>query len=514
MTTSPDGLVETKLLPPRARGQTVPRPRLDELLRRGGDATLLLVSAPAGFGKTTLLGTWLATSGRDRTTAWVSLDERDRDASLFWTYVLLAVDRAAPGSATAALALLQSGQAATESVLTALINELSVRPDDLTLVLDDYHLADGPDLRTGMTFLIDHLPPQVHVVISSRADPGLPLARLRARGELVEIRAAELRFTGDETAIFLNELNALSLEPSELTALEGRTEGWAAALQLAVLSLRDREDGSAFIAGFAGDDRYVVDYLADEVLDRQPADVRRFLLDTSLLERLTPDLCDAVTGTTEGRAMLESLERQNLFVVPLDAHRHWYRYHHLFADVLRAHLLGERPDDAPALHRRASAWFDQAGDPEAAVRHALAAGDVDLAAALAESAIRPLLRERREAVIGRWVEELPRDIVRNRPVLAVGFVAALAESNRFDGLAARLDDVERLLAGPADDLVVIERSELPRLPAAVATYRAALALVEGDLDGTVENAELALARNADDDHLTMASASALLGLAS
>ena len=510
----PDAVVETKLLLPRARTQTLGRPRLDELLVRGWDATLLLVSAPAGFGKTTLLGTWLATGGHDRPTAWVSLDERDADASSFWTYVLLAVDRAAPGTATAALALLQSGQAPVDTVLTALLNELSVLPEDLNLVLDDFHLAEGPDTQMGMAFLIDHLPPQVHLVISSRADPALPLARLRARGQLVEIRAVDLRFTGEETAAYLNDLNTLGLEPNEVAALEDRTEGWAAALQLAALSLHGRDDRSQFIAGFAGDDRFVVDYLADEVLDRQPSGVRRFLLDTSILNRLSAPVCDAVTGSTGGRTMLESLERQNLFVIPLDAHRNWYRYHHLFADVLRVRLLDERPEDLTELHRRASEWYDHTGDPEAAVRHALAAGDVDLAAARAEIAIRPLLRERREAVICRWVEDLPADIVTNRPVLAVGFVAALAQSNRFDGLARRLDDAEQLLSTPVDHQVVVDQAELTRMPAAVATYRAALALVEGDLDDTVENADLALSRAADDDYLTIASASALLGLAS
>ncbi len=509
-----DAVVETKLLLPRSRARTVGRPRLDELMVLGWDATVLLVSAPAGFGKTTLLGTWLAAGSHGRPTAWVSLDERDRDASSFWTYVLLAVDRAAPGSATAALAQLESGPAPIDTVLASLLNELSVLPKDLNLVLDDYHLAEGPDVQTGMAFLVDHLPPQVHVVISSRADPALPLARLRARGELVEIRATDLRFTGAEAAIYLNDLNMLGLEPCEVAALEDRTEGWAAALQLAALSLQGRDERSQFIAGFAGDDRFVVDYLADEVLDRQPNEVRRFLLDTSILDRLSAPLCDTVTGSTGGKAMLQSLERQNLFIIPLDAHRSWYRYHHLFADVLHVRLLDERSGDLPQLHRRASEWYDQAGDPEAAVRHALAAGDVDLAAAQVEMVIRPLLRDRREEVLCRWVDELPADIVRNRPVLAVGFVAALAQRNRFDGLAERLRDAERLLSTPVDDQVVVDRAELKRMPAAVATYRAALALVSGDLEGTVENASLALARAADEDQLTAASASALLGLAS
>jgi LuxR family maltose regulon positive regulatory protein len=509
----PNALVETKLVVPRARARTVDRPRLDGLLAVGSEATLVLVSAPAGFGKTTLLVTWLARSGHPRPVAWVSLDERDRDAPTFWTYVLRAVDRAAPGTATAALELHRGGQAPVDAVLTALLNELSVLPGDLTLVLDDYHLAEGPGTRPGMVFLLEHLPPQVHLVVSSRSDPALPLARLRARGELVEVRAADLRFTGGEAATYLNELNALALSSDDVAVLERRTEGWAAALQLAALSLSGRDDRSQFIRGFAGDDRFVVDYLADEVLDRLPDGVRRFLLDTSVLDRLTGPVCDAVTGGSGGRAALESLERQNLFVIPLDGHREWYRYHHLFADVLRAHLDDERPDDVRGLHLRAGDWYDRAGDVEAAVRHALAAGDVDLAAARAELAVPALLRERREAVICRWVDLLPADVADRRPVLAVGFIGALAASNEFGSLDRRLADVERLLAGPPDALVVTDRAALARLPGAVQTYRAALALVGGDLEGTVRYAELALDRAAADDHLTTASASALVGLA-
>lgn len=510
----PDHLVTTKLLVPRPRPGAVARSRLDELLGRGADVMLTLVSAPPGFGKTTMLAAWLAVSRSDRSAAWVSLDERDRDPSTFWTYVLLAIDRAAPDTATAALAQLQSGQAPIDVVLTTLLNELSVRSEDITLVLDDYHLAEGPDTQPGMVFLLEHLPPQVHVVISTRADPALPLARLRARGELVEVRVADLRFTEDEATTYLNDVNALGLGLADVATLERRTEGWAAALQLVALSLRGRDDPSQFIAGFAGDDRFVVDYLADEVLDRQLPDVRRFLLDTSTLDRLTAGLCDAVTGRTDGRAMLEFLERQNLFVIPLDDHRRWYRYHHLFADVLHSRLLDERPGDEPWLHRRASDWYDQAGDPEASVRHALAAGDVGLAAARVELAVPGLNRERRESVVRGWIDQFPADIVKDRPVLAVGFIGALSRGSEFDSLPQRLADVDQLLAGSAEDLVVVDHAELARLPAAVETYRSALALVAGDLTGAVEHADHALALAPQDDDLTLASASALLGLAS
>ncbi len=519
-----DPLVETKLLLPRLRREVVARPRLADLLRRAADAPVTLVSAPAGFGKTTLLGTWLTTGPADpaddpeaeHPVAWVSLDERDRQATSFWTYLLLALDRAVPGSGAAALTLLQSGQAPIETVLAGVVNELSVHSGEVTVVLDDYHLADGAEVATGMTFLVDHLPPQLRLVISTRADPALPLSRLRARGELVEIRAADLRFTVDEVATYLNDLNGFDLAATDIAVLEARTEGWVAALQLAALSLRDRDDPSRFIAGFAGDDRFVVDYLADEVLGRQPDDVRRFLLDTSVLDRLTGALCDAVSALPEsrsGKAMLEALDRQNLFLVSLDDHRRWYRYHHLFADVLHAHLLEERPGDVQGLHRRAAGWYAEAGRTEAAVRHALAAGDVDRAADLVELAIPALRRERSEDVIRHWVDELPAYVVRDRPVLAIGLIGGLMASNDFAGVDQRLRDVERLLARPVADLVVVDHDELTRVPAAVEMYWSALALIGGDLAGTIARAQQAIALAGGDDLVT-AAAAALSGLAS
>jgi LuxR family maltose regulon positive regulatory protein len=432
------------------------------------------------------------------------------------------VDRAVPGTASGALTRLQSRQADIEPVLIEMLNEVSVLPTDLTLVLDDYHLAEGPAIRPGVTFMVDHLPPQLHLVISTRADPALPLARLRARGELVEIRGPDLRFTPVEAAAYLNDSCGLGLEPADVAALDARTEGWVAALQLAALSLTERENASEFIAGFAGNDRFVVDYLADEVLDRQPPDLRRFLFDTSVLDRLAAPLCDAVTGRTDAATMLESLERQNLFLVPLDRNRSWYRYHHLFADVLRARLVDQRPGDVAGLHRRASDWYAGFGDPQAAVRHALAAGDVDLAADRIERAIPAMLRDRREDVVSRWADQLPPDVVAARPVLAVGLIGGLMASNAFDGVDQRLRDVERLLARLADPaanaanaagpgLVVVDHAELARVPA-VETYRAALALVGGDLSATVEHARTALMRASPDDHLSIAAASALTGL--
>ena len=345
-------VLETKFYVPRPRRGQVPRPRLSERLDHGTASKLMLVSAPAGFGKTTLLAGWLAagpagTAG-ERRAAWLSLDGRDNDPASFWAYVIAALRTVAAGIGESALALLQAPQPPpAETVLTALLNDLAAIAGDIVLVLDDYHVIDAREVQDGMAFLLDHLPPRLHVVIASRADPALPLARLRARGELTEIRAADLRFTPQEAAAYLNGMMGLGLTAPDVAALEGRTEGWIAALQLAALSMQGREDVAGFIAGFAGDDRYVVDYLAEEVLQRQPGRVQAFLLQTSILGRLSGPLCDAVTGQGGGKAMLAALDRGNLFLVPLDDRRRWYRYHHLFADVLQARLLDEQPGQVP-----------------------------------------------------------------------------------------------------------------------------------------------------------------------
>ena len=386
----PAPLLETKLYVPRPRRGLVPRPRLSQRLDRGTASKLMLISAPAGFGKTTLLTEWLAD---ERLAAWLSLDRADNDPASFWTYVIAALQTVAPGVGESALTLLQAPQPPPiETVLTTLLNDLGAITGDIVLVLDDYHVIDARDVQDGMAFLLDHLPPRLHVVIASRTDPALPLARLRARGELVETRAAELRFTPDEAAAYLNEMMGLQLTARDVAALEGRTEGWIAALQLAALSMQGRDDVAGFIAGFTGDDRYVVDYLAEEVLQRQSDRVQTFLLQTSILGRLSGPLCDAVTGQGGGKAMLEALDRGNLFLVPLDDRRRWYRYHHLFADVLQARLLDEQPDQVPDLHRRASAWYEQNGERSVAIGHALAAEDFERAADLVELAIPAMSR--------------------------------------------------------------------------------------------------------------------------
>ncbi len=516
----PTPLVRTKLYIPKVRRDLVPRPRLSDRLSPTSHPRLTLISAPPGFGKTTLLAAWVDAAA-DRPVAWVSLEETERQAVSFWTYVVTALDGAAPGVGAGALPLLETANAPIETVLATVLNELSALPAGLELVLDDYHLADGPEIADDVAYLLEHLPRQVHLVISTRADPALPLARLRARGELVEVRAADLRFTLDEVAAYLNEVIGLELEAADVAALEGRTEGWIAALQLAALSLQGREDVAGFIAGFAGDDRYVVDYLVEEVLRRQPEAVRRFLLETSILDRLSGSLCDAVTGEQGGKAVLETLDRSNLFVVPLDDHRQWYRYHHLFADVLRAHLLEERPDEIAALHRRAGRWYAAAGEPVPAIRHALAAGDVEHAAELVEPAVPELLKQRRESTVRRWLDDLPDEVVRSRPVLALGFIGCLMSSGEFDGVERRLDDLQQLLdaagvrppADPPEGMVVVDRVEYDRMPGTIETYRAALALIRGDPAATVVHADRAVALAPEDDDRTRSAASALAGLA-
>ncbi|MGZ4452657.1 MAG: LuxR C-terminal-related transcriptional regulator [Nocardioides sp.] len=516
-------LLESKHRVPGRRPNAVARPRLDERLNSALCSRLTVLSAPAGFGKTTLLTKWLATFGPGApTVAWVSLDERDNDAALFWTYVVTAIGRAVQDVGGAALGLLDASPPATEAALAALLNDLGGLKWDLLLVLDDYHLVGAADVHEGMTFLLTHQPPQLHVVLATRTDPPLPLARMRARGQLSEVRAADLRFTVEESAAYLNDGMGFRLSQGDVTSLDGRTEGWIAALQLAALSMQGRSDVSAFIAGFAGDDRYVVDYLGEEVLARQPPDVREFLLQTSILERLTGPLCDAVTGRPGGKATLVALERANMFVVPLDDKRQWYRYHHLFADVLRAHLYDEQPERPAELHARASAWFEANGDSSQAVSHALAGGDCDRAADLMELAVRTMLRDRREAELAAWVHLLPDDVVRKRPVLGIGFVAALAQVSNFDTVGQRLSDVERSVRAeggswplqPPPDLIVVDRVAYLSLPAQTHLYRAALDLAGGDLEGTVTQAREAMSLAPPDDALTRASASALQGLAS
>ncbi len=479
-----------------------------------------MIAAPAGFGKTTLLGEWL--EGIGRPVAWLSLDEGDNDPARFLAYLIAALRTVEAKIGEGMLDALQSPQPPpTESVLTALLNEVTTLPDDLVLVLDDYHVIGAKPVDAALTFVLEHLPEQMHLVIATRADPQLSLARFRALDQLTELRAADLRFTPTEAAEFLKEVMGLCLSAADIAALEDRTEGWIAGLQLAALSMRGREDIPGFIRAFAGDNRYIVDYLVEEVLQRQPEAIRNFLLQTAILERLNGPLCDAVTGQQEGNARLEALERGNFFVVPLDEQRHWYRYHHLFADVLRAYLRAEQPGQVSLLHRRASAWYEQAGSVADAIRHALAAEDFERTADLIERAMPALRRSRQEAAVLGWLEALPEELFQRRPVLSVHYAGVLLASGKLEGVESRLRDGERWLdatTGVTDrptsqPMAVVDEDEFRSLPGSIAVFRAAHALALGHVRDTVEHARMALDVLPEENHLGRGAASGLLGLA-
>src|SRR6266702_558594 len=439
-----DALLATKL--------HVPRPQLVRALDEGLARGLVLVCAPAGFGKTALAADW-ARSG-DRRVAWLSLDAGDNDPARFWRHAVAALDQAHPGIAERSAPMLgPPAPSAFEGLVTALINELAARPGDgeVLLVLDDYHLIDAAPVHTSLTFLLEHLPPGLRLVLASRSDPPLPLARLRAGGQLAEVRADDLRFTADEAASLLREAIGADLPGEAVAALEARTEGWVAGLQLAALSLRGQADAAGFVAAFSGSHRYVLDYLAQEVLGHQSEQVRGFLLETSVLERLSGGLCDAVTGRAGSQAMLEAIEQAGLFLVALDEVRGWWRYHHLFADLLRARLQAEQPGRVQALHRAAAAWCEEHGLADDAVRHALAAGDPAWAARLVERHVETLLGRSEGETLRRWLAALPAESVRARPRLCLAQAYGAAQGFQVEALEALLDDAERAFAVSGDE---------------------------------------------------------------
>ncbi len=515
-------ILATKLYIPPLRPNVVSRPRLIERLNEGLHRRLTLIAAPAGFGKTTLVSAWVA--GCDLPVAWLSLDSGENDPTLFLTYLVAALQTLAATIGEGVLGMLQSPQPPPPAaILTALLNEITTLSDHFVLVLDDYHVIDAKPVDQALTFLVEHLPPQMHLVIATREDPQVPLARLRARSHLTELRAADLRFAASETSAFLSQVMGLSLSEQDIAALENRTEGWIAGLQLAALSMQGHQDVSGFIQAFAGDHRYIVDYLVAEVLQRQPEPVRSFLLQTSILDRLNGPLCDAVTGQEEGNARLEALERGNFFVVPLDDKRHWYRYHHLFAEVLSAQLLAEQPAQVAPLHRRASAWYEQYDSTSEAIRHALAARDFERVANLVEMAVPAMRRSRQEATVLGWLRALPDELVRARPVLSVHYAWALLAGGEFEAAGIRLRDAERWLDTMADmgalafassaAMVVVDEKEFRRLPGEIAIYRAASALALGDVTDTVKYGRRALDLLPEEEHLGRGSAAGLLGLA-
>ncbi len=565
----PTPILATKLYIPPPRPKAVPRPRLIARLNEGLERKLTLISAPAGFGKTTLVSEWMQSARQgDKETgraedaiaapfaiAWLSLDEGDNDPFRFLTYLIAALQTFAPQIGAGVLALLQSPQPPpSEALLTALLNELTSIPETFVLVLDDYHVVDAKTIDDVVIFLLEHMPPQMHLAITTREDPPLPLPRYRVRGQLTEVRAADLRFTPDEAAQFLNQMMDLDLSASEIAELESRTEGWVAGLQMAALSIQGRADSASFIHAFTGSHRFVLDYLAEEVLQRQPEQVRNFLLQTAILERLCAPLCAAVTDQRDGKGTLEALERGNLFVIPLDDQRHWYRYHHLFADVLQARLKEEQPAPIPTLHLRASRWYEANGLRADAIRHAFAAEDLERAANLVERTWLAMHQNnfRSPKLLG-WLEALPDELIRVRPWLSVGYAWELLNNGEFEAADSWMREAEQWLKRDIDThtdtgieadtsadnhadiratvnerpqsmpggnraeqshrMVVADEAVLRNLPAELASARAYYAQALGDVSGTVRYARQALDLIPKTDYIRRGPAASLLGLA-
>ncbi len=529
-----DPLLQTKLYIPSIRPDPavsprtslVPRPRLIQQLNEGLPRKLTLLSAPAGFGKTTLISSWL--EQLNLPVAWLSLDKDDNDFARFWTYLIAALQTIWPEVGTGMLAMLQSSPLPpSHTLLTLLLNDLTAVPEKYILVLDDYHTIETETIDQALTYFIDHLPPRMHLVMTTRADPNLPLSRLRANGQLNELRSADLRFTPAETAQFLEQMTGLSLTAAEVDALDRRIEGWIAGLQMAALSLGQREAVTIarFIQEFSGSHRYIMDYLVDEVLQHQPAEVQTFLLYTSILDQLCGPLCEAIFRRGEAPArgrdlappplapdaskaqeLLSYLEHANLFITPLDDQQHWYRYHPLFADLLRQRLQQTYPGQVATLHLSASQWYEQAGLTGPAVQHALAAQAFGRAATLVEQ-VAPAMIQRSELVrLLTWLNILPDDEVQARPLLALYYGWGLFLSGQIKQAATRLEAIEAMLA--AD-----EAMRTPEVQAHTAAMRAYLLRETGDFAATIDLSRQALAHLPEQDTLLRAMVNLNLAIA-
>ena len=509
-----DVLLATKLHMPGPRPGQVLRPRLTARLDEGLARGLVLASAPAGYGKTVLLADW-ARRG-EHPVAWLSLDAGDNDPARFWHHVVAALDRARPGTGERVAPLLgPPAPSSFQGLVTALINDLA--GEEALLVLDDYHLISARQVHESLAFLVEHRPAGICVVLASRSDPPLPLARLRARNQLTEIRAAELRFTPAEAGELLQHA-ASALPDASVAALAARTEGWAAGLQLAALSLRGHDDAASFVAAFTGSHRYVLDYLAEEVLEGQDEQLRRFLLETSVLERLSGPLCDAVTGREGSQALLEQAERAGLFLIPLDEVRGWWRYHHLFADLLRARLQQEQPSRAAQLHRNAAAWYAEHKLADDAIGHAAAAGEMLWAARIIEQQFDLVHRIRGEAAtIDRWLSVLPADVVRSRPRLLLAQAHLAADSGHPEVVEPLLDAVDCAPPGWADEPFEpasgAAASFLINVPAMTTLNRSYLAQLHGDAEATAAFATQTLAESKPEEGALSATAHGFLAVA-
>jgi len=476
--------------------------RLNEGLTKGGKLTL--ISAPAGFGKTTLVSEWIAQCGRP--IAWLSLDEGDNDLTRFLSYLIAALQTIKAGLGESLLPMFQSTQLPqTETILTALLNEMNAIAQDFILVLDDYHAIDSKPVDETLAYLLEHQPPQMHMVIATREDPALPLARSRARGQLAELRAADLQFTPAEATEFLNREMGLNLSAEDISALESRTEGWIAGLQLAALSMQGHQDSTSFIKSFTGSHRFVLDYLIEEVLGQQSEKIQAFLLRTSILDRMCGSLCDAVLldPSTSGQEILEQLERANLFIVSLDDDRRWYRYHPLFGDLLRQRL--GQPRELPEYHLRASAWYEANNDLAAAFQHALAANDFERAARLTEATWQSMERNFQPLAWLGWVKKLPDSAICSRPWLCVQIGWAYSDVGETESSETYLQNAERAVAGKE------AQEAFKSIPGNIALIRAGNAQIEGNLTETVRYAELSVQLIPENDLLIRAQAAITLG---
>ena len=509
-----NAFLTTKLYMPPIQTNSVNRPRLLEHLAPTPNTKLILISAPVGYGKTTLVIEWLNQLS-DMQSCWVSLDVDDSDAQQFFQYMLAAI-RPFLGTKSTLGEMLQFGQPQPyKGLVKAFVNDVATISHPFCLVLDDYHTIDSADMDAAVAMLLDWMPPQMMLVLTSRSDPGFPISRLRVRGQLIELRADQLRFTKVEAAQFLQQTMGLTLLPAQIAALEARTEGWIAGLQMAALSMQNRanSDVDGFVHTFTGSHRFIMDYLVEEALRQQPEPVRNFLLSTSILDRLCGSLCTAVTQMPHAQEILEMLERNNLFVVPLDNQRHWYRYHHLFADVLQAYMRAKQPELTTISHQRASRWFAKQNARHEAIEHALAASDFELAAEQIELAWRSMDRSFQEMKWLKWVQTLPDTLVRTHPVLSAGYGWALLDTGQFAAAESRLQDAEHWLENPSSDMVVADKREFEALPATLSAARAYLAYGKGDIASTKQYAQKTLALLPADDHFYRGVPTVTLGMA-
>jgi LuxR family maltose regulon positive regulatory protein len=508
-------LLQTKLYISPLRSQIVPRPHLIERLNAALACRFTLISAPAGFGKTTLLREWI--SDQNLSIAWFSIDRGDNDPVRFWMYVIAALQTLEPEVGKTLFAALQTSHPPSiESLLIELINEItdlsnyvSDRPETqrFILILDDYHLITETKVHDSLVFLLDHLPPRMHLIISGRSDPPWHLAGLRARRIMVELRVDHLRFTSQEVVTFLNSVMRLEISPEEIAALEKRTEGWIVGLQMAALSMQRRSDISAFIRAFTGTHRFILDYLLEEVLDRQSAEIQDFLLRTSILEQMTAKLCDSVLGRSNSHAILAQLEQANLFLVPLDDRREWYRYHHLFSELLRNQLSLTSPDEIPALHRKASEWFEKQGFIDETISHAYAARDYELVARLCEKFAIGMLQQSKHNIVSSWIEALPEELVRERPWLCV----YQAWTRHWSGMRAEGEACLEIAERNLETSLSIGDEERRTLEGYIAAVRAHYSVVNEQLPVAIEQAKLALGYLPEDDYYSRCTAIVALG---